>query len=148
MKIRLAKEKDAAAVAVIIKKHHQSDYMGYATFSASYVKDKMKKNNFYFVAEDKKIIGCIRASIVDLDLAEIRTLCVDEQYRGKGIAKQLVKTALTCLKKKKMRKVVARTKSDNKEAISLFKSFGFEQEGYFKEHFRKGIDIVQMGLFL
>jgi len=47
-----------------------------------------------------------------------------------------------------MRKVAARCKADNKEAIRLFEKTGFEKEGYFKEHYRKGIDVVQMGKFL
>ena len=149
MKIRPAVVKDAKDVAAIIKRHAQSDYMGYATFNDSYIRDKMKKNNFFFVAEEKdKIIGCIRASIVDLDLAEIRTLCVDEKYRKKGIATGLLQTAIDFLGKKKMRKIAARSKADNKDAIKLFEKTGFVQEGHFKEHYRKGIDIVQMAKFL
>ena len=149
MKIRLATAKDAKDVAAIIKRHSQKDYMGYVTFKDTYIRDKMKKNNFFFVAEDAgKIIGCTRASIVDIDLAEIRTLCVDEQYRKQGIATELMQTALDFLKKEKMRKVVARSKPDNEDALKLFKKFGFVQEGYFKEHYRKGIDIIQLAKFL
>ncbi len=148
MKIRLATAKDAKEVAAIIKRHSQKDYMGYVTFKDSYIRDKMKKNNFFLIAEDKKIIGCTRASIVDLDLAEIRTLCVDEEYRKQGIATQLIEAALDLLKKHKMRKVVARSKSDNAEAIKLFEKIGFVQEGYFKEHYRKGIDVVQLYKFI
>ena len=149
MKIMLATQKDSKEIADIIKRHAQDDYMGYATFSESYIKGKMKKNNFFFVAEDNdKIIGCVRASIVDIDLAEIRTLCVDEAHRKKGIATDLLQKALDFLKGKNMRKVAARCKADNKEAIRLFEKTGFEKEGYFKEHYRKGIDVVQMGKFL
>ena len=149
MKTRLAAAKDSEEVAAIIKRHAQDDYMGYATFNDTYIKDKMKKNNFFFVAEDSdKIIGCIRASIVDLDLAEIRTLCVDEGYRKKGLATELLQGALKFLREKKMRKVAARSKADNTEAIRLFEKAGFEKEGYFREHYRKGIDIIQMGKFL
>ena len=149
MKIRLAIAKDAKDVAAIIKRHAQDDYMGYVTFKEAYIKDKMKKNNFFFVAEDSdKIIGCIRASIVDLDLAEIRTLCVDEGYRKKGLATELLQEALKLLREKKMRKVAARSKADNTDAIRLFEKAGFEKEGYFREHYRKGIDIIQMGKFL
>ena len=149
MKIRLVVAKDAKDIAAIIKRHAQQDYMGYATFNESYIKDKMKKNNFFIVSEDKdKIIGCIRASIVNLDLAEIRTLCVDEPYRKQGIATELLENAIDLLEKKKMRKVVARSKADNTTAIKLFEKMGFKQEGYFREHYRKGIDVVQMSKFL
>ncbi len=158
-KIRLAHEQDAAAIADIIKKHYEEDYMGYVTFNEGYVKEKMKKNNFYFVAEvpidaqsaskhSEIIVGCLRASIVDLDLAEIRNICVEERSRNQGIATQLLDSALLLLKDKNMRKVVARAIAWNDKAVKFFKSFGFEQEGYFKEHYRKGIDVVQMYKFL
>jgi len=157
MKIRLAAAKDAENVAKIIKRHSQTDYIGYVTFKDTYIRDKMKRNNFFFVALTKDagassaseiIVGCIRASIVDIDLAEIRTLCVDEGQREKGIATDLLQTALEFLKKKKMRKIVTRSKADNTVAISLFKKMGFEKEGYFKEHYRKGIDVVQLAKFV
>ncbi len=148
MEIRLATEKDAKAVADIIKRHSKDDYMGYVTFDDRYIREKMKKNNFYFVADDNGVIGCTRASIVDLDLAEIRTLCVDEAHRRKGLASQLLEKTIELLREKKMRKIVARTKADNKESLALFEKFGFEKEGFFKEHYRKGIDIVQLSSFL
>ena len=149
MKIRLAAAKDAENVAKIIKRHSQTDYIGYVTFKDTYIRDKMKRNNFFFIAEENnKIIGCIRASIVDLDLAEIRTLCVDEDHQKHGIATKLLQTALEFLKKKKMRKVVTRSKADNAAAIRLFEKMGFEKEGYFKEHYRKGINVVQLAKFV
>ena len=51
MKIKLATAKDAEEVSAIIKRHAQQDYMGYATFDERYVKSKMKRNNFFFVAD-------------------------------------------------------------------------------------------------
>ena len=148
--VHIATPADAKEVAAIIKRHSETDYMGYVTFTDKYIKDKMKKNNFYFIATNKDgdVIGCIRASIVDLDLAEIRTVCVDKEYQGKGIASELMKIALEFLKKKKMRKVAVRCKADNKASMAIFTKFGFEKEGYFKEHYRKGIDVVQYGKFL
>ncbi|GEM_PF-2133849 len=156
-KIRLANEQDAVVIADIIKKHYEEDYMGFVTFNEGYVKGKMKKNNFYFVAEIEKqtdgtpvleIVGCLRASVVDIDLAEIRNICIEERFRNQGIATQLLDTALALLKEKKMRKVLARTIAWNDKALRFFKSFGFEQEGLFKEHYRKGIDVVQLYKFL
>ncbi len=149
MSIRLATAKDAANVAAILRKHYVDDYKGYVTFNDAYVKKKMKENSFYFIAEDgKKIIGCQRASIIDLDLAELRTLCVDEEHRRKGIARELIAATIVFLKKKKMRKVVARTKSDNKASINLLRKAGFKREGHFREHFRKNVDIIQWYRFL
>ncbi|HLD85161.1 MAG TPA: GNAT family N-acetyltransferase [archaeon] len=149
MEIRIADKNDAKPIVEIIKKHHEEDYMGYVTFDESYIKGKINKNNFFLVAEENDIIvGCVRASLVEMDLAEIRNMCVYKEYRGKGVAKHLLEFALNLLKEKLMRKVVARVKADNISAITVFKSAGFEQEGYFKEHYRSGIDIVQLYKFV
>lgn len=147
MEIRIATEKDANAIADIIKRHAQDDYMGYATFDERYVKDKMKRDIF-IVAADNGIVGCVRISMVEMDLAEIRTMCVDADRRRSGIATSLMEKTFALLREKRMRKLVARTKADNAVAINFFRKFGFVQEGYLKEHYRKGIDIVQMAIFL
>ena len=148
MKIRTAIKKDAKAIAEIIKSHFETDYMGFANFDEAYIKEKMKKDAFFVAEDDGKIIACIRTSIVDIDLADIRTLCVDMEFRGKGIAQSLLDEAVKFLKVRKMRKLIARARSDNKEALALFEKNGFKQEGYFREHYRKGIDVLQFYRFL
>mgnify|MGYP001576935100 CR=1 FL=1 len=148
IKIRTAIKKDAKAIAEIIKKHFETDYMGFANFDDKYIKEKMKKDAFFVAENDGKIIGCTRLAFVDIDLAEIRTLCVDKEFRRQGIAQSLIDGAVKFLKEKKMRKVIARAKSDNKEAVRILEKNGFKQEGYFKEHYRKGIDVVQFYKFL
>ena len=146
MNIRNATKEDAQQIAEIVKRHFETDYMGFANFRESYIKAKMKKDVFFVTG--KPINACIRIAILDTDLADIRTLCVDEEHRGKGVAQQLLGAAMEFLKSKNMRKVIARTKSDNESAIALFVKNGFAQEGYFKEHYRKDIDVVQLFKFL
>ena len=147
MEIRSAEKNDAESIADIIKRHFEEDYMGFASFDEKYIKEKMKKDKF-FVADDDGIVGCLRISFVDIDLAEIRALCVDKDFRKKGIAQMLFDKFLEFMKEKKMRKIIARTKSDNNDAIKFFENNGFNQEGYFKEHYRQGIDVVQLCRFL
>src|SRR3989344_9157780 len=89
MQIRSANKNDAREIANIIKKHFEEDYMGFASFDEKYIKEKMKKDEF-FVAADNGIRGCLRISFVDVDLAEIRALCVDKEFRKKGIAQMLL----------------------------------------------------------
>jgi RimJ/RimL family protein N-acetyltransferase len=148
MHIRLAKEEDNKIVSKLLK-NLQGDYYPYKMLSPAYVLEKIRfKNDFFFLAIETEPIGVLRASIVDIDLSDLRMMFVAEAYRKKGVGEELVKTALDFLKKKKMRKVIARAKADNTAAIKLFEKMGFKQEGYFKEHYRKGQDIVQMYLFL
>jgi ribosomal protein S18 acetylase RimI-like enzyme len=148
MRIRLADKNDTQEIAEIIRRHFEEDYMGFASFDEKYIREKMKKDAFFVAEENEIITGCIRVSIVDLDLGEIRQLCVDKEFRSKGIAQKLLETAVSFLKERKMRKLIVRCKSDNKDAIRLWEKNGFRQEGYFKEHYRKGIDVIQLYRFL
>jgi len=147
MQIRLANKNDAKEIADIIKRHFEEDYMGFASFGEKYIKEKMKKDKF-FVASDNGVMGCLRISFVDIDLAEIRALCVDKEFRKKGIAQMLLDSSIEFMKEKKMRKIIARTKADNNDAIRFFEDNEFKHEGYFKEHYRKTIDVVQLYRFL
>ena len=147
MEIRNATEKDARDIADIIKRHAQEDYMGYATFDERYIRAKMRRD-FFIVALEDKLIGCVRLSMVDIDLADIRTMCVDQDQRRKGIATKLMEEVMKIATENQIRKLMTRTKADNPVAINFFNKFGFVQEGYFKEHYRKGIDVIQLSKFL
>ena len=99
MNVRPSSKDDAKEIADIIKRHFEEDYMGFASFDEKYIKEKMKKDKF-FVVDDDGIIGCLRISFVDIDLAEIRALCIDKEFRKKGIAQMLLDTAIEFMKEK------------------------------------------------
>ncbi len=149
MKIETAKINDSKNIADLIQKTFGKEYEPFR-IDESIIMEKMKdeKNNFIIAKEGEKIIGVVRTSIEDIDLAELRWLAVEEEYRNKGIGTETVKSALDFLNKNKMRKVVAKTKSSDSVAISLFLNLGFEIEGYFRDHFRKGTNIIQFAKFL
>lgn len=149
MKIETAKINDSKNIADLIQKNFGKDYELFR-IDESRILEKMKdeKNQFIAAKEGEKIIGVVRASIEDLDLAELRWLAVEEECRGKGIGTELIRFALSFLKEKKMRKAVARTKSSDAVATSLFLNLGFEIEGYFRDHFRKGTNIIQFAKFI
>jgi len=149
MKIRQATLKDAEEISKLIDRNLGKDYKPFK-ITKELVEEKMSdKNNKFFVAvSDNKIIGSIRYSIVNLDLAELRWLVVDNPYRNKGIGTNLTRAALNSLKRKNMRKVVGRTQSNNKFSIRILLELSFYIEGYFKEHYREGTDILQFAKFL
>ena len=104
MKIRLSSKSDATAIADIIKRHFESDYMGFANFDDKYIRGKMKKDAFFVAENGGKIVGCARISFVDIDLADIRTLCVDKEYRKQGIAQRFLDESMKLLKEKSLQK--------------------------------------------
>lgn len=149
MKIETAKINDAKNIADLIQKNFGKDYELFK-IDESRILEKMKdeKNKFLVAKEGENIIGVVRVSMEDLDLAELRWLAVEKKFRNKGVGTELVKAALESLKKDKMRKVVARTKTIDAVAIFLFLNLGFEIEGYFRDHFRKGTNIIQFAKIL
>ncbi len=154
MLIRKIVNKDAKQAAKLLQQEFGSDYKPFH-FTESWLLEKITyPNDLFLVAmednkkKDEKIVGVVRACMVDLDLAELRNIVVHKEHRGEKISENLIKEMLALLKKKGMRKVITRTKADNKPALALFRKLGFKKEGYFPEHFRRGVDIVQMYKFL
>lgn len=117
------------------------------TAKSNTVKDGSSPDKF-LSQPPASIAAVVRLTVLDIDLAEIRYLVVSEKSRGRGIASALLKQALSFLKKRGVRKVITRCKASNAAALSLFSSAGFQQEGYFSSHYRKGVDIVQLAVFL
>lgn len=145
---RLAKAEDADVIARIVQENLGGDFV--KKISASLVKEKLKdkKDVFVLAAAGGRIVGVSRASYEDEDLAEIRWLAVSKDCRNNGIGTKLVEKTIDALKEKGKRKVTARVKSASAIPVEIFSRLGFEKEGYFREHYRKGVDIIQFGKLL
>ncbi|MDD5069544.1 MAG: N-acetyltransferase [Candidatus Omnitrophica bacterium] len=51
--------------------------------------------DFWVYTEEERIVGCCALHVVGWDLlAEIKSLCVDEEMHGRGVGKQLVGKAI------------------------------------------------------
>ncbi|NPA82723.1 MAG: N-acetyltransferase [Epsilonproteobacteria bacterium] len=75
----------------------------------------------YFLAkEEDKLVGFTALHIHSPNLAEIRSLIVDKNYRGRGIGKALVREAVKEAKKLKVKKLFT---------LTYQKEF-FEKEGF------------------
>ena len=94
------------------------------------------KDDELLVAEDKgKVIGFIMSIFHNpTRIAIIDNLYVAEEYRRRGIGKDLVKECLKRLKERGLRYIYVTVKKDNKAAIEFFKSL----------EFNKGYDFVWM----
>lgn len=76
----------------------------------------------FYVAVDKneKLIGCCAGSVTWDDLAEIKSLAVNQEYQKHGIGRQLVEYSLADLKNLGVKKVFTLTFS-----VEFFKKIGF-----------------------
>lgn len=150
IKIRFIENGDEKGLAKVLNECFKKDYYPYVKFNEEYVREKIadKRNKIFVAVDKKKIIGSVRINVYDLDLAELRQISVTKKYRGKGIGTKLIKKAIDYLKRKKIRKVVARAKSNDKIGMKFLINNDFVPESFLREHFRKKSDIIEFALFL
>ena len=70
---------------------------------------------------DGKVVGCCALTIIWADLAEVRSLAVDESQRGKGIGSKLVEWAVDEARRLGIRKIMSLTYEQR-----FFEKLGFE----------------------
>ena len=78
--------------------------------------------DFFLFIRGRKVVGVCAVHICWEDLAEIRSLAVDEKYRKKGIGADLVKTCLKEAKSLGLKKVFALTYQEE-----FFERLGFQK---------------------
>lgn len=67
------------------------------------------------------VVGCCALSILWADLAEVRSLAVDEGYRGRGIGRRLVEWAVEEARRMQIRRIMSLTYEQG-----FFEKVGFE----------------------
>ena len=83
---------------------------------------------FAVLIHDKKnIIGTVGLFAFNNDLCELRKMYLLKPFRGKGLGKRLLETAIRIAKEKKYKKIVLETIEPLKEATALYKKYGFTE---------------------
>lgn len=118
MKIRAAKIKDVKEIQKLV--NHFASKKEMLPRSLNEIYENIQE---YFVADQKnRVVGCVAIHVTWEDLAEIKSLAVEESFQNKGIGTKLVRE---CEKKAKaigVKKVFALT----------FRPTFFEKNGYKK----------------
>lgn len=116
MKVRNAAVNDVDTIYSLISHYAQFDKMLFR--SKAYIFDNLQ---MFSVAEaDGKVVGCCALAVIWADLAEIKSLAVDEEYQNKGIGRALVEKAVEQAKNLGVQKVFALTL-----VPEFFEKFGF-----------------------
>jgi amino-acid N-acetyltransferase len=90
MKIRNAKISDAVAIHELVSCYAELDRMLFRSMADIY-----EKLQTFLVAEiGGKVVGCCSVEIIWADLAEIKSLAVNENYQGKGIGRKMVEASI------------------------------------------------------
>jgi len=116
--IRKAKIKDVLFIQGLINKFAHADLMLARSLNELYE----NLRDFWVCEENDKLMGCCALHISWKDLAEIRSLAVEEKFREKGIGTALVKTCLREAKELEVQNVFVLT-----YIPAYFKRFGFKK---------------------
>lgn len=76
--------------------------------------------NTWVAIDDSRVVGCATLEVYSPKIAEIRSVAVHKDYRGKGHGKELVRTAAAEAKARNVYEVMVVTSSPE-----FFKSLGF-----------------------
>jgi amino-acid N-acetyltransferase len=116
MKVRNATVKDVDTIYSLISHNAQFDKMLFR--SKVYIYDNLQ---MFSVAEvEGNVVGCCALQVIWSDLAELKSLAVDEKFQGKEIGKALVEIAIEQAKNLGVQKIFA---------LTLVPKF-FEKQGF------------------
>jgi len=117
MDIRSAKISDVKAINALINSYAELDRMLFRSMADIY----KNLQAFTVVEADGAVVGCCALEIIWADLAEIKSLAVDQANKEKGIGRLLVRAALDQARRIDMPRVFALTLEPE-----FFEKQGFE----------------------
>jgi putative acetyltransferase len=99
-----------------------------------------ERGGTFYVLEEKdgSIIGAYGLYPIDKATCELRKMYLHRSYRGRGLGKLLLEEALSKARQLGFERITLETASVLKEAISLYKSYGFIE--YEPEHMSSRCD--------
>jgi len=115
--IRAATVHDVPRIAEVINAHAELGRMLFKSYAQLYE----DLRDFAVYEKDGKVVGCTALTIIWADLAEVRSLAVDENFRGHGIGRQLVNWTIEEARRLQIRRLFALTYEQ-----SFFNKLGFE----------------------
>lgn len=116
--IRKANIEDIKTIHAMLKYHADKGELLARPLSQLY--DHLRDFSVYVEPDTNRIIGCCALQFCWEDLAEIRSLVIDESHQGRGIGTRLVETAFSEAREFKIKKLFTLTYHPD-----FFKNFGF-----------------------
>jgi amino-acid N-acetyltransferase len=115
--IRPATIHDVPRIQEVINSHAELGKMLFKSFAQlyEYLRD------FVVYEQDGNVVGCCAISILWADLAEVRSLAVDDAFRGRGIGSALVRECINEARRLQIRKLMSLTYEQR-----FFEKLGFQ----------------------
>jgi len=117
MKARNAEITDAKAIYALISSYAERDKMLFRSLADIYE----NLQTFTIVELDGNVVGCCALQVIWADLAEIKSLAVDEENTGTGVGKMLVAVATEQACQLGLRRIFALTLNPD-----FFEKMGFK----------------------
>jgi len=118
MEIQSAKISDVKAIHALISSYAERDRMLFCSIADIYE----KLQTFSVAVIDGRVVGCCALEVIWANLAEIKSLAVDETKKEKGIGRNLVAAVIEQAVRLGVPKVFALTLEPE-----FFKKLGFEK---------------------
>ena len=123
----------------------------YSPWSASQYKEEFSAPTRHFVValdDEQSIIGYAGVFAPGAAEADVLTVGVVPNHRGKGIARQLMALITDWAHKQGSTAMMLEVKVDNAEAIGLYESLGYSKLNTRKDYFGPGLHALVMRLEL
>ena len=123
----------------------------YSPWSASQYKEEFSAPTRHFVVavdDEQSIIGYAGVFAPGAAEADVLTVGVVPNHRGKGVARQLMELLTNWAHNQGSTAMMLEVKVDNAEAIGLYESLGYSKLNTRKDFFGPGLDALVMRLEL
>ena len=117
--IRTATVNDVPRISEIINSHAELGRMHSTIYAQLY--ESLRAFAVYASDDDGKVLGCTALAIIWADLAEVRSLAVDENARGQGIGRKLTEWCIEEARRLQIRRLMSLTYEQ-----AFFEKLGFE----------------------
>ena len=115
--IRPATVHDVSRISEIINSHAELGKMLFKSYAQLYE----DLRDFAVYETDGNVVGCTALAIIWADLAEVRSLAVDDAHRGKGIGRRLIEWCIDEARRLQIRRLMSLTYEQ-----TFFEKLGFE----------------------
>jgi amino-acid N-acetyltransferase len=115
--IRSATVHDVSRISEIINSHAELGRMLFKSYAQLYE----SLRDFAVYEKEGKVVGCCALAIVWADLTEVRSLAVDDAYRGQGVGRRLTEWAIEEARRLQIRRIMSLTYEK-----AFFEKLGFE----------------------
>lgn len=122
----------------------------YSPWSSAQYKEEFSSPTRHFVVAvaDQSIVGYAGVFAPGAAEADVLTVGVVPEHRGKGIAKALMALITDWASEKGSTAMMLEVKTDNLEAIGLYESLGYAKLNVRKDYFGQGLNAQVMRLEL